>query len=357
MAAEDGLPTYADVCAAAKRLAGVARYTPLLESDLLNQRIGGRLLLKAEPLQRTGSFKFRGAYNAISQLGATPIVAFSSGNHAQGVALAAQLLDVPATIIMPSDAPLIKQENTRAYGADLRLVDRHGDSREALGDEIARTTGAALVKPFDDPMVIAGQGTVGIEIAEQAKALGASLDAVLTCCGGGGLTSGCCLALNELCPDVPIYAVEPSTFDDTKRSLEAGERVGIEPGAETICDALMSPMPGEITFPINQQRLSGGLSVTDDEALLAMAVAFQTLKLVLEPGGAVALAAALFGRIPSQGKTIAVVASGGNVDPTTFKRALDRSGSQSPSEKLLKSFMVLAKAPASPPTASWLPNG
>lgn len=322
----DDLPTFADVEAAASRLDGIARRTPLLESDLLNDRLGGRLLVKAEPLQRTGSFKFRGAYNTISQLDGKPVVAFSSGNHAQGVALAAKLLGVPSTIIMPSDAPRIKRESTRAYGADLRLIDRHRDSREEIGAEIARTTGAVLVKPYDDPMVIAGQGTVGVEIAQQAKEIGASLDAVVICCGGGGLSSGCCLALSELCQGVALYSAEPSSHDDTRRSLLAGERVGIEPSAETICDALMAPIPGEITFPINRQHLTGGLAVSDDEALRAMAVAFQALKLVVEPGGAVALAAALFGHIDIKGRTIAVVASGGNVDPLMFQRALDRQG-------------------------------
>lgn len=325
MQTEDGLPTFADVEAAAKRLKGIARRTPLLESDLLNDHVGGRLLIKAEPLQRTGSFKFRGAYNTISQLGGKPVVAFSSGNHAQGVALAARLLGVPATIVMPSDAPRIKQENTKAYGADLRLVDRHRDSREEIGDEIARTTGAVLVKPYDEPMVIAGQGTVGLEIVEQAREAGASLDAVIICCGGGGLTSGCCLALGELSPEVALYTAEPETHDDTKRSLEAGARVGIEPGGETLCDALMSPIPGELTFPISRRFLKGGLAVSDEEALQAMALAFQTLKLVIEPGGAVALAAALSGHLDVKGKTVAVVASGGNVDPAIFQRALSQS--------------------------------
>jgi len=324
MCTVDDLPTYSDVEAATRRLQGIARRTPLLESDLLNDRLGGRLLVKAEPLQRTGSFKFRGAYNTISQLDGKPVVAFSSGNHAQGVALAAKLLGVPATIVMPSDAPVIKQKNTRAYGADLRLIDRYRDSREAIGAEIAETTGAVLVKPYDNPMVIAGQGTVGFEIVEQANEIGASLDAVVICCGGGGLISGCALALNELCSGVPVYAAEPASHDDTRRSLIAGERVAIEPNAKTICDAIMTPIPGEMTFPIIKQHLTGGLAVTDEEALRAMAVAYQALKLIVEPGGAVALAAALFGHIEIKNKTVAVVASGGNVDPAIFKRALDQ---------------------------------
>jgi threonine dehydratase len=331
MAVDDGLPTFADVEAAAARLDGIARLTPLLESDLLNERVGGRLLVKAEPLQRTGSFKFRGAYNAISRVierdGKRPVVAFSSGNHAQGVALAARLLGVPATIVMPSDAPMIKQRNTRAYGAELRLLDRYRDSREEIGAEIARTTGAALVKPYDDPDVIAGQGTVGLEIAGQAADLGASPDAVIICCGGGGLTAGCALALQDRVPASLVYAAEPEAYDDTRRSLEAGERRSIEPGTPSVCDAIMAPMPGELTFAVNRSRLAGSLTVSDEEALDAMAVAFETLKLVLEPGGAVALAAALSGRIETRGRTLAVVASGGNVDPVVFAQALSRMSS------------------------------
>ncbi len=329
MSSNDDLPTFADVRAAAERLDGIARRTPLLESDLLNERIGGRLLIKAEPLQRTGSFKFRGAYNAISRViereGKRPVVAFSSGNHAQGVALAAKLLGVPATIVMPSDAPSIKRNNTEAYGAELRLLDRFRESREEVGAEIAKTTGAALIKPYDDPDVIAGQGTAGLELAEQADKAGASLDAVLICCGGGGLTAGCALALKEKSPDLPLYAAEPEAYDDTRQSLEAGERRGIVPGTPTLCDAIMAPMPGEITFAINRNRIKAGLTISDDDALDAMAAAFETLKLVLEPGGAAALAAALSGKIETAGRTLAVVASGGNVDPAVFAKALDRS--------------------------------
>ena len=326
MASDDDLPTFDDVQAAAARLDGMARRTPLLESDLLNERVGGRLLVKAEPLQRTGSFKFRGAYNAISRVierdGKRPVVAFSSGNHAQGVALAAKLLGVPATIVMPSDAPSIKQRNTEAYGATLRLMDRHRDDREEIGAEIARTTGAALIKPYEDPDVIAGQGTVGLELAEQADEIRASPDAVLICCGGGGLTAGCALSLKAKLGDCPLHAVEPEAYDDTRRSLEAGERRAIEPGTPSLCDAILSPIPGEITFAINRSRIESGLTVSDEEALQAMALAFETLKLVLEPGGAVSLAAALFGRIETRGRTIAVVASGGNVDPAVFAKAL-----------------------------------
>jgi threonine dehydratase len=322
------LPTFADVQAAAARLRGMARRTPLLESDLLNDRIGGRLLVKAEALQRTGSFKFRGAYNAISRVieeeGERPVVAFSSGNHAQGVALAAKLLGVPATIVMPSDAPLIKRRNTEAYGAEIRLYHRLEESREEIGAEIARTKGAVLIKPFDNVNVIAGQGTVGLEIAEQAAEAEATLDAVLICCGGGGLTAGCALALKEISPDLPLHAVEPEGYDDTRLSLEAGERRSINPGAPTLCDAIMGPAPGELTFAINRSRIESSLVISDDDALEAMATAFETLKLVLEPGGAAAFAAALSGKIETRGRTVAVVASGGNVDPAVFSQALAR---------------------------------
>lgn len=328
MSSADDLPTFLDVQAAANRLNGIARRTPLLESDLLNERVGGRLLVKAEALQRTGSFKFRGGYNAISRVierdGRRPVVAFSSGNHAQGVALAAKLLGVPATIVMPSDAPAIKQRNTKAYGAELRLYDRFRESREEIGAEIAESQGAALIKPFDNPDVIAGQGTVGLELAEQADAAGAALDAVVICCGGGGLTAGCALALKEQCPDVPLYVAEPEGYDDTRLSLEAGERRSIEVGTPTLCDAIMGPAPGELTFAINRSRIAGGLVISDDDALDAMAAAFETLKLVLEPGGAAALAAVLARKIETEGRTIAVVASGGNVDPAVFAKALAR---------------------------------
>jgi len=326
MCNQEGLPAFSDVLDASKRLNGVARKTPLLESDLLNQRIGGRLLIKAEPLQRTGSFKFRGAYNAISRVierdGKRPVVAFSSGNHAQGVALAAKLLGVPATIVMPSDAPAIKRNNTAAYGADVRLMDRHGESREEIGADIAKTTGAALIKPYDDPNIIAGQGTAGLELAEQAQMMGVSLDAVLICCGGGGLTAGSTLALRESHRELPIYAVEPEGYDDTKQSLDAGERRSVKIGTPTLCDALLAPTPGALTFAINKTLNVQGLVVTDKEALAAMAIAFETLKLVLEPGGAVSLAAVLSGRVETNGRTLAVIASGGNVDPAVFEKAL-----------------------------------
>jgi threonine dehydratase len=326
MSATERAPTFADVRAAAERLDGVARRTPLLESEALNERIGGRALLKAEPLQRTGSFKFRGAYNTISQIDADAVVAYSSGNHAQGVAAAARLLGKGATIVMPADAPAIKLESTRAQGAEIRLYDRQRESREEIGAEIAARIGAALVKPYDDRRIIAGQGTAGLEVAEQARALDARLDAALIPCGGGGLIAGCSLALAELFPGIAIFAVEPAAFDDTKRSLAAGVRLANPPHRQSICDALLVPIPGEMTFEVNRRLLAGGLAIADDEVKRAMAFAFRHLKLVLEPGGAVALAALLAGRFDARGRTVAVMLSGGNVDPERFAEILGRPG-------------------------------
>ncbi len=320
------LPTFADVQAAARRLQGIARRTPLLESEALNALTGGRVLLKAESLQRTGSFKFRGAYNTLSQIEAPAVVAYSSGNHAQGVAAAAQALGKAATIVMPADAPAIKLESTRAYGARIRLYDRQRQSREEIGAELAAQTGAALVKPYDDARIIAGQGTAGLELAEQAADLGATLDAALIPCGGGGLIAGCGLALQARCPDIEMFAVEPLGFDDTARSLQAGERVANPPGGVSICDALLAPTPGELTFALNARQLAGGLAVGDLDVRRAMAFAFRQLKLVIEPGGAVGLAALLAGGFDARGRTVAVLLSGGNVDPARFVDALGPSG-------------------------------
>jgi threonine dehydratase len=322
MNAADALPTFADVEAAAARLRDLAVRTPLLESEALNERVCGRVFLKAECLQRTGSFKFRGAYNTISQIEADAVVAYSSGNHAQGVAAAARLLGKAATIVMPADAPAIKVENTRAYGAEVRLYDRATESREEIGAAIGARTGAALIRPYDDPRIIAGQGTVGLELAAQARERGAVLDVALAPCGGGGLIAGCALALTEAFPGIAIYAVEPSDLDDTRRSLEAGARQVNAPEATSICDALLVPTPGELTFRINRQLLAGGLGVSDHEVRDAMAFAFRHLKLVVEPGGAVALAAMLSGKVPLEQRTAAVVLSGGNVDPGLFAAAI-----------------------------------
>ncbi|NQV83164.1 MAG: threonine/serine dehydratase [Rhodospirillales bacterium] len=320
------MPTYSDVCAAARQIGDRAVLTPVLESPLLNEKLGGRLLVKAECLQRAGAFKFRGAYNRISRLSADElkagVVAFSSGNHAQGVALAAQMLGTPAVIVMPKDAPAMKIDNTRAYGAEIVLYDRASENREEIGKHLAVERGAILVPSYDDPHIIAGQGTVGLELAAQVKDIGAQMDAVIAPCGGGGLISGMALALSQDCPGVEIYAAEPQGFDDTARSLAAGERCSIEPGAQSFCDALLLPTPGELTFSINRVLLKGGLVVSDLDAARAMAAAFRYLKIVVEPGGAVALAAVLSGAFDARGKTVAVVCSGGNVDGDVFAQAL-----------------------------------
>ncbi len=320
-------PTYADIVDAAERLRGHAVRTPLLESPLLNDRLGGRLLVKAEPLQRTGAFKFRGAYNRISRIPEADrgrgVVTFSSGNHAQGVAAAAGLFGIAATIIMPADAPKTKVEGTRALGAEVVFFDRFGERREDVARPFIEERDMILVSPFDDRYIIAGQGTVGREIAEQAGEVGAELDAVVVPCGGGGLISGTALAIIHDMPNTPVYAAEPAGFDDTARSLRSGHREEADPDARSICDALLAPMPGALTFPLNAELLSGGLVVTDDEALVAMKTAFQYLKLVVEPGGAAALATVLGGHLEISGKTIAVVCSGGNVDADVYQRALE----------------------------------
>jgi threonine dehydratase len=320
------LPTVADIRAAARRIEAHAVRTPLLGSPTLDKKLGGRLLVKAEPLQRTGSFKFRGAYNKISQIPEARrpngVVAFSSGNHAQGVAAAATMLGIPSWIVMPKDAPAIKIARTKEFGATVVLYDRYTENREEIGARLQAERGATLVPPFDDPDVITGQGTIGLEIAEQCAQIGAKPDAIIVCCGGGGLISGTALALSDVMPGVPVYAAEPADFDDTRRSLEGGKRVGNDPAARSICDALLSPMPGEITFALNSRLLKGGLTVTDAEARAAMFTAFVELKLVVEPGGAVALACALSGKYPIKGRTVVVVASGGNVDPALFAQVL-----------------------------------
>lgn len=320
------LPTYEDVLAAAQRIKGHAVRTPLLNSPSLDAKLGGRLFVKAEPLQRTGSFKFRGAYNKISQIPesarAKGVVAFSSGNHAQGVAAAATLLGLPSWVFMPHDAPAIKIARTKEFGATVVHFDRFKDDREALGAAKQAETGATLVPPYDDPDIMAGQGTVGLEIAEQCRELGIVPDAVVVCCGGGGFVAGTALALSGAMPGVPVYSAEPVGFDDTKRSLETGTRVSNAPDARSICDALLAATPGVLTFAVNSKLLKGGLAVSDDEARAAMRSIFVEFKLVVEPGGAVAIASALTGKLPLAGKTIVAVASGGNVDAAAFAQIL-----------------------------------
>ena len=320
------LPTHADVVAAAERLKGVAVRTPLLASALLSATTGARVFLKPECLQRTGSFKFRGAYNALSLIPeadrAKGVVACSSGNHAQGVAEAARLFGVDATILMPADAPAMKIARTKRSGASVVTYDRAREDREALTVKLAAEKKADLVHPFDDARVIAGQGTIGLEIVEDLAASGLVPDLVLTPASGGGLASGIALGLEARAPAARVVMVEPAGFDDQARSLAAGTRVSNPKTSGSICDALLSPTPGEITFAVNVARGSTAVAASDDEALEAMAFAAIEHKLLVEPGGAVALAALLKDRVDVAGKTVVVVLSGGNVDPALLARAL-----------------------------------
>lgn len=312
--------------AAAERLNGHARRTPLLSSPFLDEIAGRRVFVKPECLQHTGSFKYRGARSALSALDAETrrrgVIAFSSGNHAQGVALAAREFDTSAVIIMPSDAPDLKIENTRALGAEVVLYDRANEDRDAIGAELSRARGLTLIKPFDDPQVIAGQGTAGLEIAEQAAAFGVIKAEVLTPCGGGGLTSGVALALEADAPEMKVRPVEPEGFDDVARSLRAGHIQRNERTSGSLCDAIITLQPGDLTFPIMQRLCGSGLSVSEAQCLHAMALAWQRLKIVIEPGGAAALAAALFHPHLIEDDTVIVVVSGGNVDQPVFQRAL-----------------------------------
>jgi len=320
------LPTIADIEAAARRLAGLAIHTPLLAHPALDARTGGRILLKAENLQRVGAFKFRGGYNACAQVDRSRypggVVACSSGNHAQGVAHAATLLGLKSVIVMPSDAPALKIKRTRAFGAEVVLYDRLTADRDAIARGICEERGAAFVHPFDDPHVIAGQGTVGLELMAQAKTLGLTPDAVLVCCSGGGLASGVATAVKATSPATTVHTVEPAGFDDFARSLATGTRQSNAQLGGSICDALMAPTPGVITFAVGQKLMAEGLAVTDDEARAAMRFAFEELKLVLEPGGSVALAAVLAGKLPVKDRTIACVLSGGNVDPKLYAETI-----------------------------------
>jgi threonine dehydratase len=321
------IPDFDDVRAAAARLAGHALRTPLLAGTPLDALTGGRILLKLETLQHTGSFKFRGAWNRLAQLDAAQrragVVAFSSGNHAQGVAAAALRLGIRATIVMPADAPRVKLQNTRELGAEIVEYDRLRESREQIAARLAAERGATLVPSFDDPDIIAGQGTAGLEIAEQAAELGLTLDDVIVCCSGGGLTAGIAIALARLASQAGVWTAEPAGHDDHRRSLQAGERQRNAPDAPaSICDALLAPMPGELTFAINQPRLRGGLVAADAEVRAAIAYAARTLKLIVEPGGAVALACLLAGRLDARGRTVALTLSGGNIDDALLREIL-----------------------------------
>lgn len=317
--------------AARQRLAGHVRHTPLLSSPFLDEIAGRRVLVKPECLQHTGSFKFRGAWSAISALDPATrskgVIAFSSGNHAQGVALAAKLHGIASVIIMPSDAPRLKIDNTRAYGAEVVLYDRVNESRDEIGDRLSQERNLTLIKPFDEPLVIAGQGTCGLEIAEQAQELGIDKADVLVPVSGGGLLSGIALALEAKAPGFVARPCEPEGFDDVTRSIASGRIERNATLSGSLCDAILAPQPGDITFPIIKQLCGAGLVVTEDEALRAMALAFSRLKIVVEPGGAVALAAALFhGRNQGEalGETVIAVCSGGNTDADIFRMALER---------------------------------
>lgn len=318
--------SFAGVQDAARQIAGHAVRTPLIESPALNERLGGRVLLKAENLQVIGAFKFRGAYNRISRLTeaekARGVVAYSSGNHAQAVAAAARSVGTTAIIVMPADSPRVKVEGVIAYGGEVRTYDRYTESREAIGEEIASTRGSILVRPFDDPFVIEGQGTTGLEIVEDARARGLEIDQLVCGTSGGGLIAGINLAMAALSPDTAVIGVEPQDYNDTVLSLAAGERLTHAPAKPTICDALMTDRPGELTFPINQ-RLTRVDTVSDAEVAEAVRFAFRTLKMVVEPGGAVSLAALLTGKVRTKDQTTAIVLSGGNVDPALFSAIIE----------------------------------
>ena len=316
------LPNAADVDAAAARLQGVAIRTPLIHSPVLDERLGARVFLKAETLQNMGSFKFRGAYNKCSSVPkdkrAAGVVAYSSGNHAQGVAAAAKLLGMPALIVMPSDAPAPKRERTARLGAQIVLYDRDKEDRAAIAKRIAQERGAMLVPPYDDPLIIAGQGTAGREIVEDLAALGLKPDIVVVGASGGGLAAGIALAVKARVPDAVLYTAEPEGFDDTLRSFRSGRRESNPRASGTICDALMTQIPGELTFPITSKLIGQGVTANDAEVGQAVAFAWRELKLVVEPGGAIGLAALLAGKLDVKGKVVAGVLSGGNVDPDLF---------------------------------------
>jgi len=311
-----------DIQKAAERLRSVAVVTPLLEFPLLNEQVGGRILLKAETLQTTGSFKIRGAYNRISQMSeaerARGLIAWSSGNHAQGVARAAQLVGTPATILMPEDAPKTKVDGAKVLGAEVIFFNRYTEDREEIGHSIAKERGLVLVPSYDDVHVIAGQGTCGLEIAQQTKAMGLELDQLLVCAGGGGLTSGCAIALADEMPNAKIYTVEPEGYDDIALSLEKGERVRVDTSRKSIADALLPPTPGYVTWPILKALVEKGLVVTEDQIREAVRYGFRNLNLKIEPGGAVTLAAVLAGTIDVKDKITAITLSGGNVDAEIF---------------------------------------
>lgn len=322
------LPTYSDITDAAGRLAGRAVRTPILRSDRLDRELGAQIFIKPECLQRTGSFKFRGAYNRISRLSevekARGVIAYSSGNHAQGVAAAASLVGTTAKILMPKDAPATKVDGVKFWGGEVLFFDRASESREEIGNRIAEEEGRILVPPYEDRFIMAGQGTAGLEAVEQMAEHGATPDMVVCCAGGGGLIAGVSLAVKEHHPDAVIWAAEPEGFDDHRRSLASGRRETNEKLTGSICDAIITPTPGEMTWQINSRTLAGAAAISDDDALDAVAYAWRHLKIVVEPGGAAALAAVLSGKLDVTGKTVCVLATGGNIDRAMFNRALER---------------------------------
>jgi threonine dehydratase len=317
---------YSRIRVANDRLMGHKLVTPLLSSPFLDEIAGKRIFVKPECLQHTGSFKYRGAFSAVSALPeetrAKGVIAFSSGNHAQGVALAARQHGISSVIIMPADAPKTKIDNTRALGAEVVLYDREHEDRDEIGARISRERNLTLIKPFDEPEVIAGQGTCGLEIAEQAAELGITVADVLVCCGGGGLTSGIALALEQDAPNMRVRPVEPEGFDDVCRSLISGKIERNPTTLGSLCDAIVTLSPGQLTFPIMQRLCHAGITVTEEQALHAVQLAHDRLKITVEPGGAVALAAALFHGDQITSDCLIAVASGGNVDRDVFERAL-----------------------------------
>ncbi|MDP1702347.1 MAG: threonine/serine dehydratase [Aestuariivirga sp.] len=320
------LPKFSDIEAAAKRISGEAVVTPLLENAKLNALVGGRIFMKAECLQRTGSFKFRGAWNCISKLDPARskggVVAYSTGNHAQGVAAAAQLRGMAALIVMPEDTPEIKSANTKSYGAEIVTYDRATEDRAEIANHYVAKRGAVLVPPFEHADIIAGQGTCGLEIINELYGRNVELDDMLVNCGGGGLTAGVALAFSQKSPKTKVHSVEPEGFDDYARSLRSGIREKNARAAGSICDALLTPQPGEMTFAMNKGRLAEGYVVSEAEVRRAVRFAFETLKLVVEPGGAAGLAAVLIGKVAAKGKNIGIILSGGNVDPKLFVEIL-----------------------------------
>ena len=319
-------PSAADIEAAAKRLAGVAVRTPLINAPVLDERVGARVFLKAETLQRTGSFKFRGAYNKISSIPperrAAGVVAYSSGNHAQGVAAAARLLGMRATIVMPSDAPRLKRERTLALGAEIVPYDRNTEDRAAIAKKIVAERGATLVPPYDDPLIIAGQGTIGREIVEDLGQLLLQPEMVVVGASGGGLAAGISLGVKLRVPSAKFYTVEPEGFDDTLRSFVSGKREANARMSGTICDALMTNTPGELTFPITLELIGAGVTASDTQVAAAVRFAFEELKLVVEPGGAIGLAALLAGKLDVKGKVVVAILSGGNIDAELFAKII-----------------------------------